>query len=102
MSDTLVQDATKAAEEARFAVSKLAAHIIALGRELEECNQSWQELLQRDEARHKNEIEKLQGVIHKFLDLVRRPVGARKYEIPESEEASNAIVALYEAVGRNP
>jgi ElaB/YqjD/DUF883 family membrane-anchored ribosome-binding protein len=102
MSVTLVEDATKAAQEARFAVSKLAAHIISLGRELTECEQSWRELLHEDEARHKDEIERLQGVIHKFLDSVRRSVSTRKYEVPDADETNNAIIALFDAVRRNP
>jgi hypothetical protein len=109
MPDTLVEDAIKAAEEARFSVSKLAAHIVALGRELEDCkkeledcNKSWREFLKEDEARHKDEIEGLKNIIHKFLDLVVRPVGSRRFQIPESEETRGAISALCDAVSRNP
>jgi hypothetical protein len=100
MSDT--QEVAKAGEEAKIAVSKLADRAISLGRELETCNQSWLELLHEDEARHQEEIQKLQDVIHQFLDVICRPVGSLDYEIPKSREASRAIVALHETVKRNP
>jgi hypothetical protein len=102
MSNTLFEDATKAAQEITFAASKLAAYVSSLGRELEECDQSWHKYLQEDEARHQDEIERLKSLIHNFLDLTRRPVGARKYEFLDSDETTNAIAALCDAVGRNP
>lgn len=43
------------------------------------------------------------AAIHALLDLVERPVGARRgYVLKTSPESDRAIVALFDAVGRNP
>lgn len=41
-------------------------------------------------------------VIHRFLDLLNRPVGKLSFTVPTGAQTDRAIIALYDAVGRNP
>jgi hypothetical protein len=93
---------SEVATAARGAVSALAESTIGLQRQVERSGRDWLEFVKEEEARHEAEIAQLKDRIHRFLDSVRRPVGELKYELPISSEASRAIAALFEAVGRNP
>lgn len=40
--------------------------------------------------------------VNDVLDLVQRGPGSREFTIPNSPQASRAILALFDAFGRNP
>lgn len=41
-----------------------------------------------------------EDAINRFLDCVDRPVGTRDFTIPKSGESTQAIIGLYDAIGR--
>ena len=40
--------------------------------------------------------------IDSFLNCVERPVGRFKFTIPQTDEVDRCIIALHDAIGRNP
>jgi hypothetical protein len=45
-------------------------------------------------------VEDTEDAINRFLDVVDRPCGTRKFIIPETGERDRALIGLYDAIGR--
>lgn len=44
----------------------------------------------------------LEEAIENFCDICERPVGSLRFTVPQTDEADRAILALFDAIGRNP
>lgn len=58
------------------------------------------EELEKEDDDEEDSIEAVEAAVHRFLDTVNRPVGTRDFTVPQSGEARDAIIGLYDAIGR--
>lgn len=83
-------------------ISRLEKLLVEADKQLDAKDQEINNLEDKidDLKEHHNDID-IDEVVIRFLDEVQR-VGPLRFDVPQSDRANRAIVALHDAVGRNP
>lgn len=102
--DDLTEELPKTVTACHAEIKRLNATIISADKQLEEKDATIGELeTELDEIEEKGTVAEsdLEGVINQFLDECER-TGPLRFDVPQTERANRAVVALHDAVGRKP
>lgn len=100
-ADVLVSELSDLAGRIKSVVAGLEAERDRLKRQLRETESENEKLEAKISDLEEKQDPDLSSAIDAFLDECER-TGARRFSVPQSDRANQAIVALHNAVGRNP